>query len=107
MQVRLRSGWRNMEDNRKICYGPSKYPMEIDARKVSLFKRIIARILGYVKLYKDYGFKRPENIYLGYCGRHKIYFLDYMHGYEPFQYIDCPYCQKEFFEELDKRLKEN
>jgi len=90
----------------RIKYGSSKYPMEIDARKVSLFKRIIARIFGYVKLYKDYGFKRPTDIYLGYCGKHKIYFLDYMHGYEPFQYIDCPYCQKEFFEELDKRLKD-
>jgi len=73
------------------------YPMVVPQNEVSFGRKIGVRILGDLFLTVDYSqcFKKPMKIYLAWCGSHRLYFLDYMHGRGR---LNCPEC-------LAKRLE--
>jgi len=70
------------------------YPRLVDPREVPRWKRALARLGFPVYMYTDgRGFKAPMKIYLAYCPKHRVYFLDYQHGYTG--YLLCPLCLEE------------
>jgi len=69
------------------------YPLVLPAEKIPRLKRFLARLHPIPYLVDDRHFSRPTTVYLAYCKQHKIYFLDYPHGYEG--YLWCPECLRE------------
>ena len=72
-----------------------KFPVIVDPRLIPLHKRIITRLIGYCKLcrVKPSGFKGEVDLYVVFCRKHRVYFVDYPHGYS--QYFICPFCSSE------------
>ena len=86
-----------VERTQRMVSMPSKdYPLEISPERIGLLAKILARLGFILKVYTDYTFRRPTDIYLAYCSKHRIYFLDYKHGYD--EYVSCPICLKEWLE---------
>lgn len=75
------------------------FPILIDSKLVPLRKRLVAKLIGYCKLcrLRPSGFKGEVNLYVVYCRRHRVYFIDYPHGFT--EYFTCPLCLKEELEE--------
>jgi len=83
------------EEIKKLIEESEKFPIELSKetlKKIPFVKKVVAKLIGYVKLgrFKPKKFKDFEYFYLVYCRRHKIYFIDYPHGFEG--YFNCPKC---------------
>lgn len=75
------------------CAQENPYPRLVRA-KPPLLKRALARLLGRTRYYVDTEhFKQPTVIYLCYCKEHRVFFEDYLHGYQ--EYVVCPVCWEE------------
>ena len=60
-------------------------------------KKLLARLGFLVPAgVETSGFKRPTRIYLAWCGRHRIYYLDYLHGFD--EHVICPLYLAEFLQ---------
>ena len=68
-----------------IVYKPKNFWLKIRARLSPVQVAIDCK-----------NFKECMPIYLAYCKRHRIYYLDYPHGYD--EYFVCPLCLKEMKE---------
>ena len=65
------------------------YPKVAD--KVPLWRKLLARIgIPTIVYWDKEHFSAPTPIYVAWCKLHRIYFLDYPHGY--FGFLDCPQC---------------
>lgn len=74
------------------------YPLIIT--KPPFWKSVIAKLTP-IYLYTDLEmFERPTKIYLSYCKKHRIYYLDYLHGHN--NYTICPLCLAEVKEKNAK-----
>jgi len=73
--------------------GVRSNPYPVLARgRLPFLKRVFAKITP-VRLYTDsIHFSEPTDIYLSYCKKHRVYYLDYLHGFPPEQYVLCPIC---------------
>jgi len=77
------------------------YPKLVDAKDVPWWRRILARLGIDTILYWDReNFKAPTPIFVAWCGRHNVFYLDYPHGYDG--RLICPLCLKEWEETMDK-----
>ncbi len=77
------------------------YPKLVDAKDVPWWRRILARLGIDTILYWDgENFKAPTPIFVAWCGRHNVFYLDYPHGYDG--RLICPLCLKEWEETMDK-----
>jgi len=77
----------------KLSASKNPYPRILD-RKVNVISKIkaVLGILTEVFIDDNPYFKAPMKIYLGFCRKHKIWYLDYLHGFPPNQYLICPLC---------------
>jgi len=84
---------------------PTPYPQIVKHPETfSKMARLNAKYLGIpVKVAIDTkNFDRPTDIYLAYCKRHKVYYLDYLHGYD--EVVFCPLCLKEETQKIIKMI---
>lgn len=72
------------------------YPLKVPKEKISLLLRLTARLFnGLVSTKIGFDFiPRKTPIILAWCRRHKLYYVDYQHGWR--QEITCPECRAEF-----------
>ena len=70
------------------------YPVEVSPRKIPRIKRLLARLHPIPYFVDAKHFSAPTEVYLAYCKRHRIYYLDYLHGYS--RYLLCPECLAEW-----------
>lgn len=79
----------------------ASYPQIVAGNNFSLWRRLKAMFLGKVKIgatwvtefdKEKYPIGQFLDIYLHYCRLHRIYFLDYDHGW--INYTECPKCQE-------------
>ena len=81
--------------------GGTPYPRLIDAGEVPLWRRLLARLgIPTVLFWDEKHFKAPTPIYVAWCERHNVFFLDYPHGYSG--RLDCPICLKIWKEAMNK-----
>ena len=70
------------------------YPLPVPADAVPLHKRLLAVALGRAKAFTDAArFKEPTDVMVGWCRRHRTFYLDYEHGFT--RSLTCPLCAKE------------
>ena len=70
------------------------YPVEVSPGEIPRVKRLLARLHPVPYLVDGEHFLRPTTVFLAYCKRHKICYLDYIHGYS--RYLMCPRCLAEW-----------
>jgi len=81
----------------KLWNKGNPYPIAVPESIIPFIARVKAKLGLATKVYVDNKhFKAPTEIYLAYCKRHKLYYLDYLHGFEPKQYLWCPLCLAEW-----------
>ena len=74
--------------------------------KIPLWRRILARIgIPTIVYWDKEHFTAPTPIYVAWCKLHKIYFLDYPHGYKGYLY--CPKCLDTIVKVIKKEVKMN
>jgi hypothetical protein len=67
-------------------------------------ERLKVNLTGRTKLYVDSNhFSKPTEIYLFYCGKHRLWQMDYMHGNGS---LNCVRCMK-LSNDLSKTLNHN
>ncbi len=72
------------------------YPLKVPKEKIGLILRLTARFLGGLVSTKV-GFDfipRKTPIILAWCRRHRLYYIDYQHGWR--RETACPECRGEF-----------
>ena len=71
------------------------YPVIAVNPKPSLWSKIKALLFGSVYAYTDVDFclKRPIEIHLAYCKKHRVFFYHHPIGY--YRQIKCPLCLRE------------
>ncbi|MCJ7769959.1 hypothetical protein MUP37_00105 [Candidatus Bathyarchaeota archaeon] len=74
----------------------ARYPLKVPKEKISLVLRLTARFLGgLISTRVGYDFiPRKTPIILAWCRRHRLYYVDYQHGWR--REIACPECRGEF-----------
>ena len=72
-----------------------RYPVVVLRELISIRLRLLARFLGSWKRIRiNYDLiPSKTSIFLGWCNIHKLYYLDYEHGWK--KEIFCPSCCKE------------
>jgi len=74
--------------------------------KIPLWRRILARIgIPTIVYWDKEHFTAPTPIYVAWCKLHRIYFLDYPHGYKG--YLQCPKCLETIVKVIKKEVKMN
>lgn len=73
---------------------PGPCPVEVEPSRLPRLKRLVARLRPVRVAVDSEHFKAPTEIFLAYCRRHRVYFLDYPHGFDG--YLNCPRCLEEF-----------
>jgi len=87
---------------KELIENSSSFPIELSndiLKKIPFVKKVVAKLIGCVKIgkFKPRSFKDFEDFYLCFCKKHRIYFIDYPHGFEPNTYFNCPRCRSEEF----------
>ncbi|MHA1632595.1 MAG: hypothetical protein ACTSXC_07315 [Candidatus Freyarchaeota archaeon] len=80
------------------------YPVKVEPKRIPLVKRLLARMHPIPYYIDKEHFKAPMVIYLAYCKKHKVYFLDYLHGFDG--YVSCPLCLAEYKERVERKVLE-
>ena len=88
--------WFNREEADFTAVNPSFYPKAVPPPLIPKWKRFLAKYLGRIVFWgwDLQHFKEPMKIYLLYCRKHRIFYIDYPHGYR--QYFNCPKCLEEW-----------
>lgn len=77
------------------------YPKRVDSTSMSRYKRVLALVKGRVRDHLDtVYFAEPTWVYLCYCSIHKVYFLDYVHGFA--ERVNCPTCLKDILKKMSE-----
>jgi len=71
------------------------YPLKVPKERISLILRLAARFFtGWISTKVGFDFiPRKTPIILAWCRRHRLYYLDYQHGWR--REITCPECRRE------------
>jgi len=84
-----------------VCF--EEYSKLLDKVKLSIIDKFKIRYFGipkYVGHYKCNGWLEEHPFYVAYCQRHKVFFIDYPHGYT--KYLHCPLCLIEVQSHIEK-----
>ena len=81
----------------RIAFEFERYPHVVDPKNYGFFRRLVARIGLPVRVGEEDISGETVGIYLSYCSKHRIYYVDYPHdGYA----LLCPLCLKDRLLEL-------
>lgn len=91
-----------------MCEGLN-FPKVVDGKKIPLYVKLIVRVFGSYRIFTldkvsvlGREFKLNLDFYLLYCKKHRVYYVDFLHGFEGKKYfLGCPLCVNEYKKFID------